>query len=567
MNNAVKGSDEFTTISNGLQMATYLEALGQPGVAALRLESGNTEEHPLVVADEETDVHLVFEFTAIRDVVPALRAGAKFTVFGYTSGGFVRTEPMKVKGFESKDGRLFGTVDWPEQIEVKQRRASFRATLRVGMEVGVYLRSSDHEGDETVELQGDLRDLSADGCLAEFSIYDGASKVLPNQSTVIELYFPNGRTLELMAGVRHVRTDNDRKVLAVGFEFQNVDQELHKELWNFVKEIERESSRSAGGGDNRTPSELFRVKDPETTKLGRRRSHDYPTPTAKRLATIAGYLDSQMILLKQEGVFDPYQLSVQTDHLLDLLKEDREGVLFALHCLYRESRWVQHGIAVAARLGDLLYSMKVPHTVLKAATAAAMVHDLGKGVINQDIWRATTLSRPMYLDMQDHVPQVLDAAKKIKWLAPAIRDNVIGQVNERLDGSGYPQHLKGEAIGQLARAAMVVDAMDAMQRSRPDRAAVHAISALAQLQAVSGRYDPIWIERYLNRFGRLPIGSLLKFEGGVLAWVVGLDRHNRVERLRLTPHKNHPDHKLGELIQGSKLRELGSIRDVLVVDD
>lgn len=548
-------------------MATYLEALGQPGVASLRLQSGNSEEHPLVVAEEEIDSHLIFEFTAIRDVVPALRAGAKFTVFGYTSGGYVRTEPMKVKSFESKDGRLFGTVDWPEQIEVKQRRASFRATLRIGMEVGVYLRSSDHEGDETIELHGDLRDLSADGCLAEFSIYDGASKVLPNQSTVIELYFPNGRTLELMAGVRHVRTDTDRKVLSVGFEFQNVDQELHKELWNLVKEIERESSRSAGGGDNRTPSELFRVKDPETTRLGRRRSHDYPTPIAKRLATIAGYLDSQMILLKQEGAFDPYQLSVQTDHLLDLLQEDREGALFALHCLYRESRWVQHGVAVATRLADLLYSLRVPHTVLKAATAAAMVHDLGKGVVNQEIWRATTLSKPMYIDMQDHVPQVLDAAKKVKWLAPAIRDNVIGQINERLDGTGYPQHLKSDAIGQLARAAMVIDAMDALQRSRPDRPAVHAIAAVSLLKSVKGRYDPVWMERYLERFGKLPIGSLLKFENGQMAWVVGLDQQHRVDRVRITPHKRHPDTQLGAVIQGSKLTELGSIRDVLVVED
>ncbi|RUO59060.1 HD domain-containing phosphohydrolase [Pseudidiomarina insulisalsae] len=559
-------TDDYSSIDNNVQMGTYLEALGQPGVANLVTVTGATSSYPVIISDVRFDQALILELTAIRDVVPRLRQGGQFRLEGATSGGLVRTEPMQVREFESREGRLFGEVDWPAQIHVKQRRSSFRATLRVGMEVGVRLASSDPEQESTV-LAGDLRDLSADGCLAEFSIYDGASKVLPNIHTVVTLSFPDGTEREFMAETRHIRTDTERKVIAVGLQFENLSQDAQKELWQFVKEIEREASRSATTGDQREPSKLFAPKSAEVSNVSRRRRGDYPTPIARRLATIAGYLDSQMIQLKQEGSFDAQQLSSQTDHLLDLLKEDRQEALFALHCLHRESVWVQHGIAVAMRLADLLTARRLPQAVVKGAAAAAMIHDLGKGVVCPEVARTTTLSRAMYLDMHSHVVKALDAAHGVRWLSPVIRDNVIALVNERLDGSGYPEGFKAEHIGQLARAVMVVDVMDALQRPRPDRAAHTSYAAFQLVAADRKRFDGQWLQAYMQRFGKLAIGSLVRFSGGQYAWVVGLDQHNRVDCVRLTPHKGHPDSRLGELVRGSRLRALGRMTDVLVVEE
>ncbi|CAB0151059.1 3'3'-cGAMP-specific phosphodiesterase 2 [Pseudidiomarina piscicola] len=557
--------DELQSVTNTPQIAAYLEKLAQRGTASVCLKNGSNEEYPALFHEITPEEEIILDFTGIRDFVPPLRGGANFLIYGYTPTGFVRTAPVKVERFENLDGRLLGKVTWPNRVEVRQRRASFRATLRVGMEALVTLKSSSLDSGETISLVGDLRDLSADGCLAEFSIYSSASKLLPDFVAMCELTFPNGTQLELMADIRHIQTDYDRKVIAAGVRFQNVEQE--RQIWNLVQEIEREASRNAHEGSHRSPTDLFTYKDGGQALLGRRQSRNHPTPMANLLANLAGYLDSQMLLLQQEGRFDSYQLSKQTDHLLQLLKEDREAVLFATQCLHHESLWVQHCIAVASRLGDLLLALKTPQDVLKSATAAALIHDLGKVLINPTLWRSTSLSHLGYQQIQEHAKKTYHAALGIKWIPPAISENVVLQVNERLDGKGYPNRLSGDAIGQLARAAMVIDVMDALQRPRPDRNPLNSATAWQLINGVHGVFDDRWKARYLERFGKIAVGSLIRFDSGQLAWVTGLDADNKIREVRLTPHANPPDHELGETLQDSKLRVLGGIREIVAVQN
>lgn len=558
---------EFSPVNNPIELATYYEALSQPGVASLQVTNGGGKEHPVVLLEQEERDYLLFDLSAIRDLAPQLRRGVKFTLHGYTPGGLVQSNPMTMRELINADGRLLAYADWPLEINVKQRRASFRASLRLGMDVGVLLHSEDEETQDKIELQGDLKDLSATGCLAEFFMQDGVSRVLPDLDTEIQLFFPNGTKFEVEAKVRHLKTDNDRQVLTVGFEFSEIGQAKEKDVWNFVREIEREASRSAGEGGNKAPSELFQVKDENDKRLGRRHGHQYATPMARRLARIAGYLDSQMVVLKQGQPVNSHQLSLHADRLLDMLDDSREETLFAVHCIHRESRWIRHGLSVAVRLADLLTTVKVPRDVRKAVTAAAMVHDLGKGMMAPEIWRAVTLSTEVYKEMQLHVDNILGKLEGCKWLSPVVRDNVISQINERLDGSGYPDGLRSNELGQLARAAAVVDVLDALQRARPDRAAMTTVAAHKFIQARTEQFDEVWIDRYIRHFGPVPIGSLLRFDSGEFAWVVGLDRNKKIARVRVSPHRLAPDSKLGEPLEGSALRELGKIKDIVVPEN
>src|SRR5690554_141456 len=128
--------------------------------------------HPVVLVDQLEEDYLLFDLSAIRDVVPSLRREGKFILSGHTPGGLVRTNPLTVREFSTVENRLFAYVDWPKEIFVKQRRASFRASLRIGMYVGVTLRSTETDDMTTVELHGDLKDLSATGCLVEFYMQD-----------------------------------------------------------------------------------------------------------------------------------------------------------------------------------------------------------------------------------------------------------------------------------------------------------------------------------------------------------------------------------------------------------
>jgi len=75
------------------------------------------------------------------------------------------------------------------------------------------------------------------------------------------------------------------------------------------------------------------------------------------------------------------------------------------------------------------------------------------------------------------------------------------QHHERLDGSGYPQGLKGDQILPEARILAIADVVEAMMSHRPYRAALGIEAALAEIEQGKGRlYDPEAVEACIALF-------------------------------------------------------------------
>jgi HD-GYP domain-containing protein (c-di-GMP phosphodiesterase class II) len=78
---------------------------------------------------------------------------------------------------------------------------------------------------------------------------------------------------------------------------------------------------------------------------------------------------------------------------------------------------------------------------------------------------------------------------------------MILQHHERLDGSGYPNGLKGEEILLEAKILGVADVVEAMMSHRPYRPAIGLDAALAEVENGKGRlYDPAAVEACLTLF-------------------------------------------------------------------
>ena len=77
--------------------------------------------------------------------------------------------------------------------------------------------------------------------------------------------------------------------------------------------------------------------------------------------------------------------------------------------------------------------------------------------------------------------------------------------------------------------AAVVDAIDAMSRPRADREGMTAESTYRHLLQNQNLFDVDWIEAYIRHFGVIPIGSLIQFESGQLAWVTRLDDQRHIK--------------------------------------
>ncbi|MEA1050060.1 PilZ domain-containing protein [Lamprobacter modestohalophilus] len=553
--------DGYTCVQKPSEIETLLGQLSEPGGASLVMEDSDGKALPVLVAEQVFGDHLLLDISAIRELAGPLKRGQPFRLVGESKGMMLRTPVLVITVCEQQQGRLRCRCDYPLYLEVLQRRQYFRAKLRLGMEVGAILRDQE----DATTSQGDLKNLSLDGCMVEMPI-SSANMLVASEPLEIELCFPDGTRFAIKGFAKHYSTDIERQVMSVGFQFNTPNVEEERQLWLLVREIERESARqSASGGDGLLRSLLFQTDPKAPPLVARRNAQRYATPMTKRLARVAGYLDAQLLELSCDHRLDPVQLSRHADRLLLLHDEDREAVLFAVRCLSQEATLVRHCLAVAVHLLDLATLSKMPRDACKAVAACAMVHDFGKAFLPDSVVNSPELDQEQRALLTTHVALLEPSFERCQWLASSVLKSVVFEINERLDGSGYPLGLSGDQLGELSRVAMVVDAVDAMRRERPDRPARSMAHIYARLAHQSERFDQRWLKRYISAFGSLPIGSLVRFEAGQLAWIQRLDAKGRPLQVQLTDAVKPPDDSLGEVLRDEAVLKLGKPLEEMVV--
>ena len=118
---------------------------------------------------------------------------------------------------------------------------------------------------------------------------------------------------------------------------------------------------------------------------------------------------------------------------------------------------------------------------LAALHRGGYLHDLGKIAIPDAILLKTDkLTHQEYRRIQDH-PLIGDRLcgelRSLRQVRPIIRHH-----HERLDGSGYPDRLKGDDIPLLAQIIGIVDVYDAITTDRPYKPAAGPDRAIAELR-------------------------------------------------------------------------------------
>jgi putative two-component system response regulator len=152
---------------------------------------------------------------------------------------------------------------------------------------------------------------------------------------------------------------------------------------------------------------------------------------------------------------------------------------------------------LAARLGERL---GLDEESLKALRRAGYLHDIGKiGIPDAVLLKAGGLTDAEWVVMRSHVEigvGICSPLRTFRSVLPIIRHH-----HERLDGSGYPDGLKGEEIPLLARVFQVVDVFDALTNDRSYRQALPAAAALDVLRSETAR--GWWDQEIVGAFAEL----------------------------------------------------------------
>jgi response regulator RpfG family c-di-GMP phosphodiesterase len=128
----------------------------------------------------------------------------------------------------------------------------------------------------------------------------------------------------------------------------------------------------------------------------------------------------------------------------------------------------------------------------------SLFHDVGKLAIPDAILnKPGPLTLTEYEQMKKHPELGVKIVERISFLIPSARGILHHQ--ERWDGSGYPEGLKGEEICVEGRILAVADAFDAMITDRPYRAARTEEEAVEELIRCAGsQFDPGVIGAFLS---------------------------------------------------------------------
>jgi len=158
-----------------------------------------------------------------------------------------------------------------------------------------------------------------------------------------------------------------------------------------------------------------------------------------------------------------------------------------------ERRVAEIAVAIGSALGFDAHRAK-------GLRVAGDLHDIGKITIPTEILaKPTRLTPAEYELMKGHPGASFDVLKSVEFPWPVAQ--VALQHHERLDGSGYPQGLRGDDILLEARIMAVADVVEAMSSHRPYRPGLGIERALTEIERGRGLlYDPTVVDACLKLF-------------------------------------------------------------------
>lgn len=345
----------------------------------------------------------------------------------------------------------------------------------------------------------------------------------------------------------------DRPWLESPFLFQGFviesDEDLDKlrECCEFVS-VDGERSRvnikaASGGGDAPARSEPanFHVGAAAATRstskiAGKSRSHTSFQVEYEHAREVRGQARNSTI-----KVLDDVRLGRSVDAgetrqvvggLINTISRNASTALWLTNLRTKDAYIADHSINTSILAIAFARHLDLPKAEIATIGIGALLHDVGMmRVPNGILEKPDPLSDEEFAVVRRH-PAEGHAVLKITQHLPDSCLRIVRSHHERLDGSGYPDGLKGEDIPVGALIVAVADVYDAMTADRPYRPGVSPQEALTTLhKEAADHFGRELIEKFIKCIGIYPIGSLVHLSNESLGIVMASNPKARLQPL------------------------------------
>ena len=187
----------------------------------------------------------------------------------------------------------------------------------------------------------------------------------------------------------------------------------------------------------------------------------------------------------------------------------------------RDEYTYMHSLAVSALCISFGRHLGFDDQQIKDVGVGGLLHDIGKVKISEEILnKPGPLTESEFAAMKEHVTHgrcILEETTRIG----ASSICVTAHHHERLDGTGYPDGLKGDEISPLGQMAAIIDIYDALTSERCYKKSMPPTEALRKIFEWSAHYlNRQMVEQFIAHVGIYPLGTVVRLRSGIIGVVV-----------------------------------------------
>lgn len=180
-----------------------------------------------------------------------------------------------------------------------------------------------------------------------------------------------------------------------------------------------------------------------------------------------------------------------------------------------------HSVAVCALMVALGRQLGLQGEQLREVGMAGLLHDVGKMLIPEEVLnKPGRLTDEEFEQVKQHPVKGWELLKASQNVC-AIAQEVCLHHHEKVDGSGYPDHLSGETLTLVSRMGAVCDVYDALTSNRCYKSGWEPGEALRKMaEWRNGHFDEAVFHAFVKTVGIYPTNTVVKLKSGRLAVVL-----------------------------------------------